>query len=209
MAEDGSWPSIQKHGLLSTSALLDKWGYVDRQRETIENNLRPEKITICSENIGRAVIRDQKAMRRERLESCLTNNITVEEWCTFINKRVFFWADWTGLKILISAGEYFNRPQTVITVDTRRLLHKYRDKISLSPINTGSTFARRGKLNPEPRNFDTFQRIPDYNHRWIQEIAVDYSVLDIAEFTLSVDRYISKRKGFENEPEHLGNIWKF
>jgi len=35
MAEDGSWPNIQKLGLLSTSALLTKFGYIGANREEI------------------------------------------------------------------------------------------------------------------------------------------------------------------------------
>ena len=90
MAEDGSWPNIEKHGLLSTSALLDKWEYSGPEREAIECKHRPEKVSIYHKEYGTAVIRDQKAMLPERLKKCLPRDITVEDWCKFINERVFW-----------------------------------------------------------------------------------------------------------------------
>ena len=35
MAECGSWPSIRRHGLLSTSALLDLYGVQGAERDVI------------------------------------------------------------------------------------------------------------------------------------------------------------------------------
>ena len=36
MAENDSWPNIKAHGLMSTSALLDKWECTGPEREAIE-----------------------------------------------------------------------------------------------------------------------------------------------------------------------------
>ena len=46
MAEDGSWESIRKHGLLSTSALLDKFEIEGEERLAIESARRPEIVRI-------------------------------------------------------------------------------------------------------------------------------------------------------------------
>ncbi len=207
MAEDDSWPNVEEHGLLSTSALLDKWEYTGPERETIECKLRPEKVCIYHKEYGEAVIRDQKAMHPERLKNCLIDDITIEEWCKFINKRVFFWADWTGLKILLSANEYIHKTHLVIAVDTKRLLKQYENNVTLSPINSGSTYARKGKVDAEPRSFATFQKIPEYNYPWISELAVDYAIPDIVDFINCVALYRANRRGFENEPEKLERIW--
>ena len=42
MAAEGSWPSIQQHGLLSTSALLDFFEIEGGEREKIEDRHRPK-----------------------------------------------------------------------------------------------------------------------------------------------------------------------
>ena len=44
MAEVNSWDSIQRHGLLSTSALLDFFGYSGPERERIESARRPVSV---------------------------------------------------------------------------------------------------------------------------------------------------------------------
>lgn len=90
MAENDSWLNIKAHGLLSTSALLDKWEYTGPEREAIECKLRRKKVCIYHKKYGKAVIRDQKAMDPERLKNCLLENISVEDWCRFINRRIFF-----------------------------------------------------------------------------------------------------------------------
>jgi hypothetical protein len=207
MAEDGSWPNIREHGLLSISALLDKWEYSGLAREEIECKHRPNKVCIHHKKYGTAVVRDQKALHPERLKKCLPKDITVEDWCKFINKRVFFWADWIGLKILLSANAYIYKPHLVITVNTRALLQRYESEVALSPINTGSTYARKGKADPEPRSFATFQRIPEYTYHWVNELAVDYGIPDVVSFAISVARYRANRRGYENEPEKLEEVW--
>jgi len=206
MAEDSSWPNIQKHGLLSTTALLDKWEYSGKDREEIECKWRPEKVTIYHPEYGEAIIRDQKAIRPERLAKCLPKDITVEDWCKFINKKVFFWASWKGLKMFLAANEYIHKPHLVITVNTKQLLQRYASKITLSPINSGSTFAKKGKVDPEPRSFSTFQGIQEYTVPWINELAVDYGIPDIVNFIICVARYRANRK--DDEPEKLEEIWR-
>ncbi len=71
-------------------------------------------------------------------------------------------------------------------VYTSALLQRHADRVTLSPINSGATFA----MNPTPRGPDTFRRI--VNHRDdmpVIELAVDYAVPDIADFTISVSRW--------------------
>lgn len=207
MADIDSWPIIKQHGLLSTSALLDKWGYEGSKREEIECKLRPEKVCIFHKEYGKAVIRDQKAMDPERLKKSLPEDISVESWCRFINKRVFFWADWTGLKILISANEYVYKSHLVITIDTRKLLQRYESEITLSSMNSGSTFPKKGRVNPEPRSYATFKRIPKYTNSWINELAVDYGISDVADLTICVEKYRQNKKDYKNEPEKLEDVW--
>ena len=207
MAEDGSWPNIQRHGLLSTTAILDKWEIRGNERKRLESQLRPGIVTLHHENYGDAKLRDQKAMKPDLLSKSLPTSISIEDWCMYINGRVFFWADWIGLKMLLSAKSYFNKPHVVITVDTVRLVNSYREKITLSDMNTGSTFPRRGKTEPERRDFNTFRKIADYNSGWVTELAVDYGITDVSNFVLSVKRYVATKKGYENEPVELEEIW--
>src|SRR3989337_250524 len=90
MADKNAWPSIQRHGLLSTTALLDLFGVNGVQRTALESKHRPECVNIHHPKHGAAVIRDQKPMSDKGLARCL-NGITPKEWYEILNRRTFFW----------------------------------------------------------------------------------------------------------------------
>jgi hypothetical protein len=60
MAEADSWASIQQHGLLSTTALLDLYEVTGPERDVIESVRRPESVRIEHPIHGTAWIRDNK-----------------------------------------------------------------------------------------------------------------------------------------------------
>lgn len=157
MAEDGSWESIRKHGLLSTTALLDLFGINGAERAAIESERRPKSIKIEADGLGSVTIRDNIPLTASALEKCLTPGITPREWFELLNGRSFFWLSRERLRTLLNARAYRGRPQTVLTVDTAKLLAAHRDRIELSPINSGATL-----YNPQKRGNETFQKIADY-----------------------------------------------
>ena len=185
MAEDGSWESIRRHGLLSTSALLDRFEIEDEQRSAIESARRPEIVRIEHPDYGTALVRDNKPMQEKALERCL-HGMTPREWYEHLNGRVFFWVDRKRLLKLLGARAYRERPHLVLEVNTAGLLERHAERVSLSPINSGATFA----LGPAPRGPNTFSRTDDHpDGKPIVELSVDYSVPDIAQFTLRVGRW--------------------
>ena len=157
MAEDGSWDSIRRHGLLSTTALLDLYGVEGDRRLALEAQRRPESVPISGDGLPNAVIRDQKPMTKSALAKCLTGGMTPEEWFRLLNQRVFFWLSRDRLRGLLSARAYRGRPQTVLTLDTVSLVATHRSRIELSPINSGATI-----YNPRPRGRNNFLPIADY-----------------------------------------------
>lgn len=193
MAEDHTWDSIKRLGLLSTAALLEKFEVAKAQRVQIEARHRPEFVFIEHPEHGRIGIRDQKPMRERSLVGCLPKGMGVDQWYRLLNQRVFFWATEKRLLTLLSARPYRNKIHTVLTVDTAELVKRYENKISLSPINSGSTI-----YAPQPRGPQTFLRINDYPFEYwrkkrsrktaVAEITVDYGVPDISEFIVKVDR---------------------
>jgi hypothetical protein len=190
MAERDSWPSIKKHGLLSTTALLDLFQVEGEARHAIESCHRPHSVRIEHPRFGMAVIRDQIPMRESALEKCLTG-MTPAQWYEMLNCRVFFWATAARVKTLLSARAYRKHPHCVIEVDTAALLAAYSDRIALSPINSGSTI-----YAPQPRGVGTFlplERYPFEQRRRqrgianaVAELAVERSVPDLADFAVRV-----------------------
>jgi uncharacterized protein DUF7002 len=191
MAQLGSWPCIERHGLLSTSALLDLFEVGGTDRERIESTHRPESIPIRHPLHGAAVIRDQKPMSDAGLRRALRDGMTPEGWYRSLNSRVFFWLTEDRLQKLLNARAYRKDRHTVLTIETRLLLQRHEDRISLSPINSGCTMPF-----PQPRGASTFLRPSQYpfdewrrkrlTHDSIVELAVDYGVEDVRDVVLEV-----------------------
>jgi hypothetical protein len=193
MAEGGSWPSIARHGLLSTSALLDKFEVVDG-RVAIESARRGSMITISHPVHGEAVIRDQKPMIESRLERCLTGGMTPREWYELLNGFVFFWLTEERLFKLLSARPYRNLEHDVLILDTARVIEDYADQIRLAPYNTGTT-----AYEPPPRGSETFRPIEDYPfEEWrangrgrreaVVELVVSGRLTNIRDYLIQVER---------------------
>ncbi len=204
MAESGSWAGIQRHGLLSTSALLDRFEVNGNRRAQLELSRRPESVTITHPTHGAAVIRDQIPLREGPLEQCLVG-MTPTEWYRELNGRVFFWLDEDRVRGLLRGQAYRNHAHDVLTVNTASLVRVHEDGISLAPINTGSTI-----YNPRPRGVGTFLPIAKYPFdEWrrrrsrrtaVVELAVDDRVPDIVDHTLIVE----SRRG----DELLHTLWR-
>jgi len=194
MAEAGAWPSIREHGLLSTSALLDLYGYEGEERFAIESQRRAQIVRLTRAATGEtALVRDNKPLRLDNLEACLID-MTSREWCDLLNRKVFFWVSAKRLNTLLRARAYKSRPHDVLTIDAQALIERDLDRLALAPINTGATIyptaTRRGS--------QTFLPIADYPLdeyiRWrgkedaIVELAAEYAVYDVQSVTLRVER---------------------
>jgi hypothetical protein len=190
MAEEDTWESIKRHGLLSTSALLDLYEMTESNRFVIESQHRFQSITIKHESYGSAVIRDQKPMRETALDDCLVG-ITPREWYEILNSKVFFWPTQERLFSLLSAKEYKNRTHCVLTIDTAQLLERHADRVKLSPINSGSTLyvakprGRNTFLAPVDYPFESRRKLRGVRNA-IAELTVEYSVPDIEDLTIKV-----------------------
>ena len=126
--------SIERHGLLSTSALLDLAGVAGPVRDQIERGHRPDRVILPNG----VVLTDQKPMPAVALAPAL-HGMTPAEWYALLNARVFFWLDPERLRRQRRAAGM--RPVTVFVVDVVRLLAAYGDHAAVTPINTGN--ARR------------------------------------------------------------------
>lgn len=208
MAQDGSWPNIRKLGLLSTSALLTAYGYAGAEREKIESEWRSRRLPISRNGLDDAWIRDQIPMPPEGLKPCLVD-MTPREWYRFINGKIFFWTTRKRLEIFMAAREYKNHPQLVITVDTRLLLERYATRVTLSSMNSGSTYYDPEKYSaPKSRGLETFKKIHDYSVPYVAELAVEGGIGDITDIAVRVERWIAHRINYEDPSiEKLADIW--
>ena len=190
MAEVGTWESIKQRGLLSTTAVLDTLGITGAARDQYETEHRPEKMTV---GLGaRAIVlRDQKPMPPDRIVNALAGTgITPQQWYRFLNRKVFMWAKEERLLTLLGARAYKELEHDVLTIDTAKLVAKYREAISLCRMNSGNTFPWW-----HPRSFDDFKSISSYPAKAsgdpakaVVEVVVDYAVPDLAAYVVEVRR---------------------
>ena len=192
MAELSSWPNIQRYGLRSTSALLDHYETTGSIRFQIESQWRPKSVQLAHPTYGTAVVRDQLPMPEDKLSDCLVD-MTTRQWYELINKKTFFWPEETPLGWMLSAAPYRAREHAVIVVPTKELLAHLADAVTLSAINSGSVNPAKATGRPRPRGQDTFQPIRDYTTPWVSELAVEYSVPNIADLAIRVEARQGKR----------------
>ena len=203
MAEPNSWPNIKKHGLWSTTALLDMCDIQGMQRNTIESNIRPQSVVINDEKYGHIVIRDQKPLSERKLLGLL-DNIDPRQFYVLLNQRTFFWVNEDRLVALLKSRTYRSKAHDVLIVDTKKLVKKYEAKITLCKINSGATIYNNGR-----RGTNTFKRIKEYPFNEykrtrgkdaIVELAVDYGIPDIKDYVVQVDVRKNDKK--------IENLWK-
>ena len=174
-------------------------------RDSLLRSRRPESVPLARDGLPGAVLRDQKPMSDAALANCLRDGMTAAQWYQLLNSRSFFWLSRDRVWRLLKARAYRCKPQTVLTIDTRRLVAAHRGRIWLSPINSGSTL-----FKPQPRGHATFVRITDFpfHERAISrdpkdnvvELVVEHSVPDVADHVLAVHRV--------RDDQIIGEIWR-
>jgi Family of unknown function (DUF7002) len=192
VAEDGSWPSIQAHGLLSTACLIDLFQILEPRRTQLLTQRRPRSIPLDHAIYGHAVIRDQKPLQPTNLARLLDDDMNVEQWIRLLNNHVFFWLHPKRLAGFLNAAAYRSRPHLVLTVDTRSLVNANANRVRLSHLNSGTTtrgIGRRGATTLKPIADFQHPRTRQRPHRRIVELAVLSSVPDIAVHTVKVERW--------------------
>ena len=192
MAEGGSWPSIQLHGLMTTSQIVDASSPTPEVRAAVLEQRRPRSVVLNHSTLGQLVIRDQAPLREQFLVGSLSD-LTVAQWLEKLNNRVFFWLHPDKLNTLLGARRYRNLAHDVVTVDTASLVASHADQICLSPINSGATLYP----NAPRRGSDTFATIGAYRYdlyrrRGIRDAIVELAVIDgvpdIAQHVVRVER---------------------
>lgn len=191
MAHHEALPSIKRFGLMSTSALLDHFEIAGEKRISIERTMRRECIPITHPIYGTAVIRDQKPiMNDRRLEQSLGGTATASEFHLLLNGKVFFWVNAGRLGGLRDAQAYRGDPQLILTLDTRKLVESYHNRIKVCPMNSGAC-----RPFAHPRSPAIFQAIADYDFEFwsrkkggptkaVVECTVEKVVHDVERFIL-------------------------
>lgn len=173
MAEASMWPNIQRHGLLSTSALLDLYGVTGPERAVIESQRRPGFVTVEHGTLAPVLIRDQRPMSDATLAPVLVD-MTPAEWYALLNARVFFWVNEGRLERLLKA--YRHRENVVLVLDSAAVLAQHAAQVTLSPINSGYSLRYA-----QPRGRGTFLPLAEYPFKeWVKKRGLADAVAECA-----------------------------
>jgi hypothetical protein len=187
MAHAGAWPSIERLGLMSTSALLDLFEIMGARRVQLESCRRGKSEEISHPTHGRALLRDQIPLNEKKLANALLDGLTPRDWYKILNRKVFFWGPQSRLGTLQGARAYSEHRQTIVVIDTAQLVARHQGQILLCHMNSGAS-------NPMAfaRGLNTFLPIDEYplverRRKYgikgaVAEITVDYSVPDVSEY---------------------------
>lgn len=189
LVDAGNWASVQQHGLLSATRLIEAAGSRDK---SASRRHRPEQMRLPSG----VLLRNQRPMPPAALARALRNGLQPEDWFELLNSKVFFWLDTERLNRQRRACKA--APQRVLVVDAARLLGKYAALASVTPINTGNAMRAAA-----PRNRSTFVPYADWvaggwaaerirgvaprpaSHRPV-ELTVDGAVPDILDYVTDI-----------------------
>ncbi|NHT16136.1 hypothetical protein [Cellulomonas sp. IC4_254] len=192
MAVDGAWPSVQERGLLSTAALVDLYDPPPAVRAQILNGVRRTSVALQHDGLPDVLVRDQRPLKF--IDQCLLPGTTLQEFLDALNGRVFFWVSLERLRRLMGATAYKRHPQTVLEVDTAKLLAAH-PQVDLAPYNTGSVHVP----NMPARGPETFVRLEDYPYEQmakrrgrsdaVVELTVPYASPNVVDAVLTVTRW--------------------
>lgn len=182
------WPSVRDRGLLSVTAMLDLLSVEADDRTAVESAQRTRTMEVIL-GMGHVIaLRDQRSMPPDRLAKALTDGTTPAQWYRFISGKVFFWADETRLYRWLGARGYRRAAHDVLTIDTRLLADLHLEDLWLCHMNSGNTWP-----TPHVRGLDIFQKVPRYPAlQPVVEVAVDYSVPDVADCVVALRRIQGK-----------------
>jgi hypothetical protein len=162
-------------------------------------------VKIDREGLPPAWIRDQQPMPPRELEPLL-DGMSVEEWYRLINSKVFFWAEWWRLEMLLGAKRYRGAEHVVLKVDAQKLISKASAATTLTSINSGSTYARANGEPAPRRGRETFQPIAMFGDAdTVAEVAVEWKVDDILSLTQSAGVWTCS--GWRNPAALVRPLW--
>ena len=146
-----AWPSIERHGLLSTHQIVDRFVDDPALADQLRTRRRLAPVTVADGPAGRVTLNDNLPLHFGRLADALDDGLTPERWLAMLNERVFFWPTLERGASFLEAGRRGGRSKLLLAFDTRSLANAHAGRLDLAPINTGSAIRR-----PARRGFATF-----------------------------------------------------
>ena len=192
ITDRAAWPMIERHGLLTTHGIVERFVTDRATRERLRTERRTDVIVVRDGPDGRVTINDNLPLHPGPLARALDDGLTPTDWLRMLNGRVFFWPDLERGAGFLRAGRRGGREKLLLTLDTRSLAAAHHGRVDLAPINTGSAVrvpARRGLATFTPASevgWDEWRRLRGRLDR-VAEVSVRGGVPD------ALDHLVEKR----------------
>jgi hypothetical protein len=144
--------SIREHGLLSPQALAHRYSFSPEESIAVL-----EQRSRCIQQLHGITLRDRHPAQESKMKSCLVR-ITVPEWITLLNSKIFFFVSKQKADVL--AKSYADYDNLLLEIDTAALLATHAEYASLCRINSGSFL-----YNPRPRSRASFIQLQAYSYK--------------------------------------------
>ncbi len=194
VTDANNWPSIQKHGLLSTKCLLDLFEIPPDLSLELSTKKRFKSIPITHPIHGTAMLTDNIPLNDKCLSERLDDGLTLEDWYLMLNSRVFLFANMREMNKLRTAASNRSKVKMVLEFDTLKLAKVYGERMELSPINSGTanprSVPRRGLATFSPLqkySKNEWQRLRKEHKKardYIQEVVVLDAVRNIEQYLI-------------------------
>jgi hypothetical protein len=194
VTEASAWPSIAKHGLLSTKSLLELFEVPVVRALELQTQKRLDPTPIAHHIYGNALLSDNRPLNEKCLADCLDDGLTAKEWLLMLNVRVFFFTSKKHAERLLNAKSNRKKDKLLLIMDTLKLAESFKNQIEICPFNSGTA-------NPQSvprRGLSTFSPLLKYSHQeWsrlrsrhkksndsIREVTVLGAVADIEKYLI-------------------------
>lgn len=182
VAHASALPQLQRHGLLSTKAIVNLLELPQAQRTVLTAERRPGQVPLHHPVYGSFYLRDQKPLHLKALANCL-DGITPSQWLQLLNARVFLWASRERANKLLQAREYRGLSQLLLELDARPLLTRHLDQAAVTRINTGSVIRKAARRSRH--SFIPLNDFPASPKTEIVEVAILNAIPNLRDYILS------------------------
>ena len=168
--------SIQEHGLVSSTALADRYAFTDAEREACLTRRR-----LCNQELYGVTLRDQHAAAESKMKTCLVG-VSIPDWLALLNSKVFFYMELKKAQRM--AETYAAYKNILLEVDTMALLERHAKASFVCRFNSGSFL-----FKPTPRGRASYIPMAEFELRKKSvpaELTVDEAVPGVMEFSSAV-----------------------
>lgn len=160
MGPAGVWEGIITRGFRTAEQLIDMADLEPAARLALHTEPRRQTVQLVV-NGDVVILRDQAPLfARADLASLLDDGLTVADWVSLLNRRIYFFTDHSALHKMLDKYLALQGAQDVLTISPMRLRDAAGSRLELAAQNSGAV-ARKSGPQKGIGTFVPYRRFPD------------------------------------------------